>query len=153
MYYADVLKHKVYALSGRFYDQKNLLERMPWGEVDWQSGIERWIVTWHALFEGKHDISTNPTRVPEAHLFIDARSIDIEEATVCFQAIVIFKYNYYYTDNLIFKYLDDPKYPRNGFFSNNFSNQIVGDFNVLNEIDPSELVSWIHDLNSNSESP
>ena len=147
--YYDVLRHKVYGLSGRFYDQQKLLEHMPWGEVDWQSGVERWAVTWHALFEGKHDLLTSPTRVPEAHLFVDANSIDVEDDMISFKALVMFKYNFYFTDNIFFNELDGASYPRRGLFSDNFTKTKVGDFEVLDLVDPSELVSWIYDLEPN----
>lgn len=140
MHYKSLLKNPLYLIHGKLQaDEK--LANTPWGEVDWQSGIERWKTGYYALFKGYHNHETQISLRPEAINFIDKNSIRKMDNYVQFESLTIFQNNPYFS----FDILDNFAFGKEGQLANQ-QNKIIGEFSIIRLAKPSELVSWIDEI-------
>lgn len=147
MCYTTLLKNKVYFIHGKFNSEKKFKNKQPWGEVDWQSGKERWKLTCNALFDGYYDQFSEISLLPEAVNFIDSDSICFKNNFFEFESLTVFQNNPYFNiDNF-----DALAFGKNGKFANgklpNGAMRVFGEFSIIRIAESSELVTWINDVN------
>lgn len=140
MHYKNLLKNPLYLIHGKL-QAHDKLTNTPWGEVDWQSGIERWKISYYALFQGHHNLETKIALRPEAVNFINKNSICKEKNYFQFESLTIFQNNPYFS----FDILDNFTLGKKGLLANG-QNEIIGEFSIIRLAKPSELVSWIDEI-------
>ncbi|NNP73403.1 hypothetical protein A7P53_12625 [Acinetobacter defluvii] len=140
MYYKSLLKNSLYLIHGKLQVDEKLIAT-PWGEIDWQSGIERWKISYYALFKGYHHLETEIALRPEAINFIDKNSIRKSDNYFQFESLRIFQNNPYFS----FEIIDNFVFGKEGLFANG-QNKIIGEFSIIRLIKPSELVNWIDEI-------
>lgn len=146
MHYSKMLKNSIYLIKGKIQSNEKLANQQPWGEIDWQSGIERWKLEYNALFNGYHNQLSDISILPEAINFIDRSTIFLDEGYFEFESLTIFQNNPYFNLN----YFDALLFGRHGKFANgkltNGEMKIVGDFSIIRVAEKSELITWIDDI-------
>lgn len=147
MCYSKLLKNNVYFIEGILKFNGKFIDQQPWGEVDWQSGKERWVLIYGALFNEFNSQATDISELPESVNFIDKDSIHQEKDGYKFESLTVFQNNPYFNRNCF----DTLEFGKKGkFFNGKCSNgemKIVGDFSIVRVAEPTELVSWINDIN------
>ena len=144
MYNRSLLETSLFHIEGCFFVSNKFSKDTVWGEADWQSGKERWKLTYYALFEGYQYIHTKISLIPEVIVYIEKDSIVFNEEFIHFQALSIFRYNPYFSQELCCL----PSFLSIGFFAD-ANMKRVGNFKILIKAEAVELVSWINDQDSN----
>lgn len=139
MYNIKLLKSSLFEIKAFLFWDKKFIETMPWGEVDWQSGKERWKLIFYALFEGYHDIHTKISLIPEVVVYIEEDSITFDGNFINFSALSVFRNNPYFSKEVC----EYPFISNEGNFANGYM-ELIGRFQIIRKAKPNELVTWIN---------